>query len=174
MAIIVEDATGLATAESYLSYEDYVAYWLARGVDTTAEAGTADEATTEPKLRLTTEYIDIRWGKKAPGLPISEDQALCFPTDYFIVDPVALPIQLQRATAEYLRYSLTDDLFIDNDRSSGPGVKFLKEKVGPIETETEWSGSGLGAVGAKHPVVTKADALMRQITTGSDQGGVYR
>lgn len=174
MPIIVEDATGLATAESYLSYVDYVAYWAARGVDTTTEVGTADEATTEPKLRLTTEYIDIRWGKSAPGLPISDDQALCFPTDYFIVDPVALPIQLERATAEYLRYSLTNTLFIDNDRSSGPGIKLLKEKVGPIETETEYTGSGLGSVGAKYPIVTKADGLMRQITQGSGQGGVYR
>jgi len=174
MAIIVEDATGLATAESYLSYVEYVAYWADRGVTTTADAGTPDEATTEPKLRLATEYIDLRWGKAAPGLPISEDQALCFPTDYFIVDPVALPIQLKRATAEYLRYSLTNNLFLDNDRSNGPGIKLLKEKVGPIETETEYSGSGLGAIGAKYPIVTKADALMRQITQGSGQGGVYR
>ena len=174
MAIIVEDATGLSTAESYLSYLDYVSYWAARGVTTTSDAGTPDEVTTEFLLRLTTEYIDIRWGKKAPGLQISEDQALCFPTDYFIVDPVALPIQLQRATAEYLRYSLTNSLFIDNDGSSGPGVKLLKEKVGPIETETEWSGSGLGSVGRKYPIVTKADGLMRQITFGSGQGGVYR
>ena len=174
MTIIVEDATGLATAETYLSYADYVAYWAARGVDTTADAATPNEASTEPYLRLTTEYIDIRWGKLAPGNPIDADQALCFPTDYFIVDPVALPIQLERATAEYLRYSLTNNLFIDNDRSSGPGIKLLKEKVGPLETETEYSGSGLGAVGAKYPVVIKADGLMRQITQGSGQGGVYR
>ena len=174
MAIIVEDATGLATAESYLSYVDYVAYWAARGVDTTTDAATPDEASTEPYLRLTTEYIDIRWGKLAPGDPIDEDQALCFPTDYFIVDPVALPIQLERATAEYLRYSLTNDLMINNDRTNGPGIKYLKEKVGPIETETEWSGSGDGAVGIKYPVVTKADALMRQITIGDSRGGVYR
>lgn len=173
MALIVEDATGLATAESYLSYIDYVAYWFARGVTTTADAGTPNEAATEAKLRLTTEYIDLRWGSSAPGFPINEDQALCFPTDFFITSPAALPIQLKRATAEYLRYSLTNSLFIDNDRSGGPGIKILKEKVGPIETETRYSGSGLGSVGAKYPIVIKADTLMRQITN-SGQGGVYR
>lgn len=168
MAIIVEDATGLATAESYLSVAAYKSYWLDRGVTVTDT-----DPVIEANLRLATEYIDLRWGKSAPGLPITETQALCFPTDYFIVDPVALPIQLERATAEYTRWSISSGLFIDNDLSSGPGIKFLKEKVGPIETETEWSGSGDGAVGRKYPIVAKADALMRQITF-STQGGVHR
>lgn len=168
MAIVVEDATGLATAESYLGVDDYKAYWLARGV-TISEADDVIEA----NLRLATEYIDLRWGDKVPGNEISEDQALCFPTDYFIVDPVALPIQLVRATAEYTRWVTTSSLFLDNDGSKGPGIKFLKEKVGPVETETEWSGSGDGSMGRKYPIVAKADALMQKITL-SGQGGVYR
>jgi hypothetical protein len=169
MAIIVEDATGLATAESYLSYADYVTYWSDRGI-TVSET----EAEIEVQLRLTTEYIDLRWGDKAPGLTISETQALSYPTDYFIVDPVALPVQLKRATAEYLRYSLTNSLFIDNTMVSGPGIKSITERLGPLETKTVWSGSGVGSVGRKHPIVSKADGLMRQITLGSSSGGVIR
>lgn len=168
MAIIVEDATGLATAESYLSVAGYQAYWLARGV-TVSDT----EAVIEANLRLATEYIDLRWGHLAPGVAVSEDQALCFPTDYFITDPVSLPVALERATAEYTAWSISSGLFIDNDGSSGPGIKLLKEKVGPIETETEWTGSGSGSVGRKYPIVAKADALMRKITL-SGNGGVYR
>lgn len=168
MTIIVEDATGLANAESYLSVADYKAYWSDRGV-TVSET----DADIEANLRLATEYIDLRWGDSVPGFKISEDQALCFPTDYFVVDPVALPVALERATAEYARWSISSGLFIDNDGSSGPGITFLKEKVGPVETETEWSGSGNGSVGRKYPIVAKADKLMQKITT-SGQGGVYR
>lgn len=168
MAIVVEDATGLATAESYLSVADYKAYWLDRGVTVTDT-----DPVIEANLRLATEYIDLRWGHLAPGVAISEDQALCFPTDYFITDPVSLPVALERATAEYTSWSISSGLFIDNDGSSGPGITFLKEKVGPIETETEWSGSGDGSVGRKYPIVAKADALMRKITL-SGNGGVYR
>lgn len=168
MAIVVEDATGLNNAESYLSVADYKSYWLDRGV-TVSET----DAVIEANLRLATEYIDLRWGSFIPGTKISEDQALCFPTDYFIVDPVVLPISLKRAIAEYTRWSISSGLFIDNDGSSGPGIKFLKEKVGPVETETEWSGSGNGSLGRKYPVVAKADKLMEKITI-SGQGGVYR
>lgn len=169
MAFIVEDATGLTDAESYISVDDFKAYHKNRGNSITL-GGTE----IEQKLRLAAEYIDIRWGKYVPGLPIAEDQALRFPTDYFITDPASLPKALIRANAEYGFFAFSNDLFIDNNRTNGPGIKLLKEKVGPIETETEWSGSGAGAVGAKYPIVTKADALMRQITIGSDQGGVIR
>tara|TARA_R100001143_G_scaffold61834_1_gene63619 strand:+ start:195 stop:704 length:510 start_codon:yes stop_codon:yes gene_type:complete len=169
MAIVVEDATGLDNAESYADVAFFKSYFAARGIDVTAL--TDDQI--EQNLRLGTEYIDIRWGKSAPGVAISEDQALCFPTDYFITDPVSLPRALVRATVEYAWFSYNNGLFLDNDGSSGPGITFLKEKVGPIETETEWSGSGDGAVGRKYPIVAKADQLMRQITL-SGNGGVYR
>jgi hypothetical protein len=169
MAIIVEDATGLSTSESYLSYADYVTYWSDRGV-TISET----EAQIEVQLRLTTEYIDLRWGDKVPGLTISETQSLSYPTDYFIVDPVALPVQLKRAMAEYLRYSLTNTLFINNTVINGPGIISLTETLGPLETKTVFSGSGDGSVGRKYPIVSKADVLMRQITFGSSNGGVIR
>lgn len=169
MAIVVEDATGLDNAESYADVAFFKSYFADRGIDVTA----LTDDVIEQNLRLGTEYIDIRWGKSAPGNPISEDQALCFPTDYFITDPVSLPKNLIRATVEYARWSQVNGLFLDNDGSSGPGIKFLKEKVGPIEIETEWSGSGDGSISRKYPIVAKADALMRKITL-TGQGGVYR
>ena len=167
MALIVEDATGLATAESYISVDFFKSYHKDRGNDISL-GGTE----IEQKLRIATEYIDLRF--KPIGLAIASDQALCHPTDYFITDPVSLPVQLQRACAEYAFFSISNTLFIDQSFSDGPGIKLLKEKVGPIETETEWSGHGLGSLTKQYPSVPKADKLMHQISIGSGQGGVYR
>lgn len=168
MALVTEDATGLDNAEAYADVAGFKTYFANRGIDVT---GMTDEQ-IEQNLRLSTEYIDIRWGKFTPGDQISETQALCFPTDYFITDPVSLPRALVRATYEYSWWSFNNGLFLDNDGSSGPGITRLKEKVGPIETETEWSGSGYDSVGRKYPIITKADGMMRQITL-SGNGGVY-
>lgn len=169
MALIVEDGNGLDTAESYISVEFFTTYHEARGG---CDINSSD-LEIEMALRLATEYIDIRWKNGLIGFPISETQALSYPTDYFITDPVSLPIHLRRATAEYAMYALSNDLFYNNDNSSGPGIRRILEKVGPIETETEYTGSGIGAMGRKYPVVSKADALMRIITSGGN-GGVYR
>jgi len=168
MALIVEDGTGLDNAESYLSADDFKAYHKDRG--NVVSIGGSE---IEQKLRLATEYIDLRWGPKAIGYPITETQALVFPTDYFVTDPVSLPIKLERATAEYAFYAITGDLYYDVDNLSGGGIIRKLEKVGPIEEETEYSGSGLGATGRRNPIVAKADSLMRAITN-SGQGGVYR
>lgn len=167
MTLVVEDGNGLAAAESYISVDFFKSYHKDRG--TTITLGGSE---IETKLRLATEYIDIRY---IPiGNEIIEGQALCYPTDYFITDPVSLPIQLERACAEYALWAIDNDLFIDQSYENGPGITFLKEKVGPLENETEWSGSGFGSGGKKYPTIPKADNLMRKISVGSGSGGVYR
>lgn len=168
MALVVEDATGLVDAESYISVDDFKAYHKDRGNDITLGGGDIEKL-----LRNATEYLDIRWGDYTKGNPINEDQALAYPTDYWITDPVSLPTPLVRATAEYAFYLITNPLYINNDGGNGPGITRLFEKVGPIETDTEYSGSGLGSPSRKYPTVVKADALMRKISRGG-QGGVYR
>lgn len=168
MALIVEDATGLNNAESYLSVDDFKTYHKDRG--NTVTLGGSE---IEQKLRLATEYIDLRWGSRISGSPIAEDQALCFPTDYYITDPVSLPRELERATAEFAFYAIDNNLFIDNSGEDGPGITFLKEKVGPIETETEWSSSGRGSLGRTYPSIPKGDMYMNRLVT-AQKGGVYR
>jgi hypothetical protein len=166
MTLIVEDGTGMATAESYISVDFFKAYHKDRG--NSVSLGGSE---IEQKLRVATEYIDIRFTPR--GLAIAETQALHHPTDYSITDPVSLPVQLQRACAEYAFYAIDNLLFITQSFSDGPGIKSLSEKVGPIETTTEWSGSGSGSQSRQSPSVPKADKLMRMISLGGT-GGVYR
>lgn len=158
MALIVEDGTGLATAESYVSVVDYKAYHVDRG-----NATEGSDLDIERRLRLATEYIDIRWGPGVQGDVLTEDQALVFPTNYF-TDP--LPLPLVRACFEYAFYAVSKSLFIDKDMvTDGVGVIQSKRRVGPIETSTLYSGSGLGAPGRKYPKVSKADALMKMLSS---------
>lgn len=168
MALVVEDGAGQSTAESYLSADDFKAYHKDRGNEISL-GGTE----IEQKLRIATEYIDLRWGAQAKGAQVQETQALCWPTDYYVTDPVTLPTALERATAEFAYYAIDNELFLDNSGTNGPGITFLKEKVGPIETETEWSGSGDGSLGRKYPSVPKGESYMKQLILGGG-GGVYR
>ncbi len=166
MALIVEDGTGLSTAESYVSVTDYQTYNTERGIIDAAADGPIEE-----RLRIATEYIDIRWGAGVPGNPLDTDQALIFPTDWF-TDP--LPLPLLRATFEYAWYAIANSLFIDSNQVTEGGVKIRElDKVGPLMTETAWSSAGKGKTGARYPKVTKADRLMAMLST-SAQGGVIR
>jgi len=165
MTLIVEDGTGLATAESYVSVADYKAYHVARG-----NGVEGSDLNIERRLRLATEYIDIRWGPGVQGTPLDADQALIFPTNYF-TDP--LPLPLLRACFEYAFYAVDNVLFIDkNNVTDGVGVVQSKRRVGPIETSTRYSGSGLGAPGKKYPKVPKADALMKMLSSVGSGGAI--
>ena len=165
MVLIVDDGTGLATAESYIDVVFFRAYHIDRG-----NSISIANIDIERNLRLATEYMDLRWGPGAPGDFIDEDQALVWPRDYFVLP---LPLQLLRACALYAEYSIGDNLFIDNTNASA-SITELTENVGPIQTTTKYSGSGLGANGPKHPKVSKADDLMRLISILGVTGGVIR
>lgn len=165
MALIVEDGTGLSTAEGYVSVDYVKTYHKVR-----ANALSNATGDIEAHIRLATEYMDLRWGSGAPGNKISDNQALSWPTDYF-EDP--LPIQLLRACAEYTSFSLNNSLFLDNTNAEA-GIIELTENVGPLQTTTVYSGGGSGANGPKYPKVPKADNLMRLIAVVSGYGGVIR
>jgi hypothetical protein len=166
MSLIVEDGTGLATAESYIDVAFFTSYFADRGITISISV-----TEIEQNLRKGTEYIDIRWGRFFPGTILNEDQALAMPTDYFVIP---LPLALRRACAEFSYFAISNTLFINNDNvTSGSGIKSIREEVGPIRTETVYTGAGLGASGKTHPSITKGDSLMRQLTFAGN-GGVIR
>lgn len=165
MALIVEDGTGLVNAESYVSVADYKTYHVNRGIGV---AGS--DLDIERRLRLATEYIDLRWGGGVQGLKIADTQALVWPSTWFLL-PV--PTQLVNACNEYAFFLIKNKLFIDDDGVSGGAITRLLKKIGPIMTETAF---GLGTANRKNPKVIKADAMMKQVVVGgfSSNGGVIR
>jgi hypothetical protein len=168
MALITEDGTGLLTAESYVTVAAFKAYHVARG-----NGVEPSDLDLERHLRLATEYIDLTWGHLVRGFPLTEGQALVFPNTQF-TEP--LPLYLIRATHEYAWFSINNSLFHDvvETEAGAGGVIKLREKLGPIETETEYADPGIGgAVKPSRPRVGKADRLMR-LLMGVSSGGVFR
>lgn len=130
MALVVEDGTGLAGAESYLSVAGFQAFATARGY-----VISGDVTELESALRLATTYIDSFWNS-FKGNKVSQEQALQWPRSDvsifgFTVEEDELPQTLLDATAEaaYQQQAGTSLL------PSGVGGNVKFEKVGPLETE---------------------------------------
>lgn len=104
-------------------------------------------------------------------------QPLSFPRVYLYTASglavLGVPRPLKHAVAEYAvrahAAALIPDLTLD---ASGGSVKRKKERVGPIEEETEYvSGTFLSL---KIPPYPAADSLIKQYLLGGGVGGVYR
>lgn len=147
MALIVEDGTGKADAESYISVADATAYHAARG--NSAWAGLASDTVREQMLRRATDFMVATYKQRWKGVPVSTVQALDWPRAYVereysystLGTPPSsidgnlwwpsdeVPTAVQRACAELALRA------IDGDLAPDLGAPVVREKVGPIETE---------------------------------------
>jgi hypothetical protein len=130
MALIVEDGTGLATAEAYISVAD--AGTRHSNLGNTAWTGT--DAAKEAALRKATEYMTQAYRGRWQGIRLNETQALDWPRSWVTVDGYAVasnsvPADIANACADLALRALSADLNADLER----GV--VREKVGPLETE---------------------------------------
>jgi len=130
MALIVEDGTGLATAESYISVVDADTYIAAyKGANTTWDAAT--DAIKEITARQATQYIDGVYNWK--GEIYSSTQVLDWPRN-----EVGIPTKLKQATAEVMYLIITGTIInVNVDR----GKQTKREKVDVIEVEYESGAS---------------------------------
>lgn len=147
MAIIVEDGSSKADAESYVSVTDCTAYHAKHG-------GVAWDAidNQEAALRKATQYLDTMY--KWRGTPASTTQALKWPRYDVVVDDVPLlwnvvPEKLKQACCEL---AARGDLFADVDAQHVASVK-----VGPIERTMSAPANG----GQKR--YAAVDALVRDL-----------
>lgn len=155
MAFVVEDGTIVANANSYITTAFFDEYFADRGVVVTA-------LTTQQKQQAcvrATDYIDKRFGKLFRGDVSSSTQELEWPRiDAFDDDDYSIngiPKALKQATAEYawrshnlgelapdpaLAFNTRDSLGT-GETESASNVESLRQKVGPIETETKFGSS---------------------------------
>jgi hypothetical protein len=131
MTIIVEDGTGLADAESYISVGDANTYHAARGNTDWAALSDADK---ESALRRATDYMLQAYRSRWSGQRATSTQALDWPrygviVDWFELSSDVVPVAVERACAELALRASSADLAADLER----GIK--RQKVDVIETE---------------------------------------
>lgn len=142
MALITENGTGLANAESYISVIDATAYHAARG--NAAWAALADDATREQMLRRATDFIEQLYRDRWAGYRVSLTQALSWPRyeapvkdahsptfgnlrAYYPSD--AVPTLVAKVCALLALRAISGEL------SAIPDVAVKRKRVGPIDIE---------------------------------------
>lgn len=164
MAMIVEDGTGLSSANSYLSIADADAYHSNRG----NARWTGADAVKEAALIKATDYIEREYGTRwASGYKATADQALSWPRINawdkagYAIDNDIVPGAVEQATAELALTALTEDLHAEQ------GQEKKRVKVGPIETEFA-EGSSPG------PAYPKVDGILDGLVRSGSQIPVER
>lgn len=155
MALVVEDGTGLATAESYISVADANARHTAFG--NTGWTGT--DAAKEAALRRATAYMVQTYRARWKGERINSTQALDWPrwgavVGNYTVPSDEVPTTVEDACADLALKALTADLSPDQERA------VVREKVGSLETE-------YSPYSSQATRYTAIDALLGPFLTGS-------
>lgn len=136
MAFTVEDGTGSASANAYVS----VAYCDSWHSDRGATAWTGTDTVKEQAIVRATDYLDRRYN--FVGTKASTDQALEWPRanveDPWGRDYAAVPEEVKRACAEAALLALSNDLIPTPTYDAIGQATMKREKVGPIETEASY------------------------------------
>ena len=154
MAFVVEDGSGLDTANSYVSVAEFQLHHTDRGTDVSSFT----DAQIQAALIKATDYVDKRFGRRFRGFKESKSQGLEWPRisafdndDYLFSGLDDVPRQLKRAIFEYglIAAQIIDLLpipapaFAKLDPATGTvsggesgQVVRKREQVGPLEEET--------------------------------------
>lgn len=126
MTLIVEDGTGMADAEAYLSVSDFKGYCDKRGMDYSAYT----DDVIEQKLRIASGYIDTV--KRYKGQRLLVEQSLEFPraslTDWGGLPVTGVPGRVKQACAELAYKAFAENLYVDLER----GGMVTSQSVGPL------------------------------------------
>ena len=162
VTFVVEDGSIVTGANAYLSAADADVYFENHG----APAGwTGIQTVKEEALRMATQALDLMFSYK--GVQVQPTvQNLKWPRAK-VAAPHLLPSDetpqaLQDACAELALRALTTTLISDVS-SADQGIEAKMVKVGPIETETKYSGIKVNSVDYK--IVRM---ILRDITTSQN------
>lgn len=158
MALVVEDGTGLTTAESFASVADADTRLAALGLSLWAdEMNTAEK---EQALRRATTFMEQSWRSRWQGNRKTLEQALSWPryevcVDGFPIPGTIVPVDVENACIDLAYKAAFGDLAPDIERA------IIREKVGPLETE--WSAHGSQATQYRAINMTLSPYLLPQM-----------
>lgn len=158
MALIVEDGSGLANAESYVSVAGAEAYATARGL--AFSASPADPA--EQALRRATQWLDAVFLASFPGQRTNgRSQALQWPrvgahdSEGEAIASDEIPVEIVHATIEAAVRELKSPGSLSPDVT--PGKIKKSAKVGDIAVEY---AIGSGSAQEQRPIVSVIDDIL--------------
>lgn len=188
MAFVVEDGTGVANANAYITVAFFRAHFTDRGRDVSA---LTDEIVQGCIVRAT-DFVEGRFGQRYQGTRKTLTQALGMPRTGMVLDgvavsPDAVPSLFQMGIAEYAfrasKYAdLAPDAPVPFDREAANGdtiaatgaVIGKSEKVGPIEESAQYADPTTLSTNWSMPAYPAADALIEPFVTGGRQGRTIR
>lgn len=143
MALIVEDGTVIAGAESPTSVATWKTWATARGYAYTSYTDTQ----IEQAARRGTAYVDFTFEPRFSGYRVGlREQSLAYPR-YGSADVAGneiasddMPVEYINAVSEAIWRELVTPFTLTSDVDAGGGV-IKREKVGPLETEYAVGGS---------------------------------
>jgi hypothetical protein len=159
MALIVEDGSGVAGANSYVSVAEVRAWAGVRGLTLPATDGAVEI--------LVVKAMDFLESFRArfTGSKTDSAQALQWPRTGATLDGVALDDDVIPAELKSALFQLTVDAQTLELQPTGTGREVLREKVDVLETEYAERGSG-----TVQPQFTKALAFLQPLL---NSGGAF-
>lgn len=166
MALTVEDGTGLANADSYVSIADVTAHLTKFETSATVALWTGETtADQERACRGATRYLDLTYGSRYPGRRINETMSLAWPrsevydSDGYLLDDDALPTALVEACCD-LAYRLSQGADPLADQSSPATIASESVTVGPITTSKTYLGGKSTIARTSYPTVSRTMAKL--------------
>lgn len=166
MALVVEDGTGLANADSYISEADADVYVAAFEPEGKADWDAATSGEKEVALRKAAQWLDVTYVLLWKGSRIDEDMALDWPrknvvSEGALLDSDAVPERVRQAQVEAAVRLLSEELLADVSVGTD-AIQRERAKLGPLEEEVSYIGSKDTQVR-----VPKVFALLKGLLKGS-------
>ena len=148
MALVVEDGTGLSTAESYQAVAAISTFLDLHHPP--ADKTAWDLLTTaqmEQMCREGTQYLDLTFGQRWKSVRTNEVQALDWPRtgvedrDGYVIDEDVLPADLLKAHSEATWRASTATMIPDIAAPVGD-IQAEEVKIGQLKVKTEYTGGG--------------------------------
>lgn len=169
MALIVEDGTGKADADAYVSLADASTYATAKGLIFPISGG--DQTLAEQAIRRATTWIDGRYRSRFSGSRKQlRNQALEWPRinafdaacPESIIDPDSVPVEIVQATVEAAVREKARPGSLSPDVTPGKIKKSFR--AGQIAVEY---AVGNGTAAEQRPVVGIIDGILAPLLGGS-------
>lgn len=149
--LVVEDGTGLALADSYVSLDEAEAYFALYPNET----WTGTDAEKEGALRIASRDIDLVFGSELAGTRLKATQALLFPR----LGETAISNSLKRATLELAALVLNGYSATAAPTEDSSVTEYSYEVPGAYKESTKW-GNGRGATASLSPTLHRVRLML--------------